>query len=109
MYYALIYSHPYGPVSLSSTSSFNIKKSALCKKAKCTITFSKFNAHTGPLFKEIEILPLDKILSEAKLTFMHSYVYGTFPPPVQNTWLTNADRGGIPNLRNNSLSKYYSS
>jgi hypothetical protein len=105
LYYALIHSHlTYCPITLSSTSSSNIKKILLIqKKAIRIISNNRYNAHTGPIFKELEILPYDKLLTEAKYKFMHSYVFNTCPISFHNTWTINSERDGIPNLRNNTL------
>ncbi len=45
------------------------------KKAIRIITRSNYNNHTGPLFKELKILPDDKLSRQAKLNFMHSIEY----------------------------------
>ena len=62
------------------TSQTNISKIFLQqKKAIRIITKSSYNAHTAPLFERLDILPLDKVITHAKLTFMHSVYYGHAP------------------------------
>ena len=105
LYYALVHSHlNYCPLTLSSSSQSNIKRIlTLQKKAIRIVTRSNYNAHTGPLFKELAILPYDKLITEAKYKFMHSYVFNTCPTSFSNTWPLNRERIGIPNLRNEDL------
>jgi hypothetical protein len=65
----------------SCTSQADINKIFLQqKKAIRIITNSGYNAHTAPLFHSLNILPLAKIITNAKLTFMHTVYYGYAPP-----------------------------
>jgi hypothetical protein len=85
----------------SCTSQTNINKIFLQqKKAIRIITNSEYNAHTAPLFHSLNILPLAKIITSAKLTFMHTVYYGYAPPSFSNTWQTQAQRNPDLNLRN---------
>jgi hypothetical protein len=45
------------------------------KKAIRIITRSNYNYHTGPLVKELKILPSEKLIKQAKLHFIHSIEY----------------------------------
>ncbi len=65
-----------------------------------TITKSSYNAHTEPLFQQLNILPLEKIILHAKLTFMHSVYYEYSPTSFSNTWTTQEQRHPELNLRN---------
>ncbi len=77
------------------TSQTNISKIFMQqKKAIRIITKSSYNAHSAPLFDRLGILPLDKVITHAKLTFMHSVYYGLY------TWQTQAQRNPELNLRN---------
>jgi hypothetical protein len=75
----------------SCTSQTNINKIFLQqKKAIRIITNSGYTAHTAPLFNSLNILPLAKIITNARLTFMHTVYYGYAPPSFSNTWKTQA-------------------
>jgi sarcosine oxidase/L-pipecolate oxidase len=85
----------------SCTSQTNINKIFLQqKKAIRIITKSNYTAHTEPIFTRLHILPLDKILTQAKLTFMHSIYYDYAPSSFSGTWQTLAQRTPELNLRN---------
>jgi hypothetical protein len=85
----------------SCTSQTNINKIFLQqKKAIRIITNSGYTAHTAPLFNSLNILPLAKVITNARLTFMHSVYYDYAPPSFTNTWQTQAQRNPDLNLRN---------
>jgi hypothetical protein len=75
------------------------------KKAIRIMTNSNFNAHTAPLFSEHKILPLDKILKQGRLLFMHSINFSYAPKSFVNIWTKNANRqeNRNLNLRNDNL------
>jgi hypothetical protein len=67
-----------------------------------------YNAHTEPLFKKLEILPLNDLIDFFKLKFFHSYVYNTIPSAFASTWPTSLEQRHndghlhlLYNLRNN--------
>jgi hypothetical protein len=70
------------------------------KKAIRIISDSGYNAHTAPLFNSLDILPLAKVITQTKLTFMRSVYYGHVPTSFTNTWQTQAQRIPDLNLRN---------
>ena len=85
----------------SCTSQTNINKIFLQqKKAIRIITNSSYTAHTAPLFARLNILPLEKVITHAKLSFMHTVYYGTAPTSFNNIWQTQAQRHPDLNLRN---------
>ncbi len=85
----------------SCTSQTNINKIFLQqKKAIRIITNSSYTAHTAPLFTSLNILPLEKIITHAKLSFMHTVYYETAPTSFNNIWQTQAQRNPELNLRN---------
>jgi hypothetical protein len=94
LYFALVHSHlTYCPIILSCTHNSNIERILkLQKKAIRTITKLPYNAHTAPLFSSLNILPYASILKQAKLHFMHSYVYNYAPKSFDNTWTLNNQR-----------------
>jgi hypothetical protein len=85
----------------SCTSQTNLNKIFLQqKKAIRIITNSAYTAHTAPLFASLSILPLEKVITHAKLSFMHTVYYGTAPTSFHNIWQTQAQRHPEINLRN---------
>ena len=72
----------------------------LQKKAIRVVTGSKSREHTNPLFKNLGILPYDKIVKQAKLKLMHAVYYKYAPKTFANIWQTNVDRDLDYNLRN---------
>ena len=102
LYFALIHSHlSYCPIILNITSKSNLHKmEKVQKKAIRIITKSAYNAHTQPLFFANNILPLQQIIKQAKLKFMHSINYNYAPSSFNQTWTRNVARQGEHNLRN---------
>ena len=102
LYTSFFHSHLlYCPIIYSCTSQGNINRLLIQqKKAIRTITKSSYNTHTEPLFQQLNILPLEKIILQAKLTFMHSVYYGHAPNSFANTWQTQAQRHPELILRN---------
>ena len=62
------------------------------KKAVRLISGSRYNAHSEPIFKELGILPLNKIIEFFNLQFMHNFVQGFLPISFNNVWVTNEER-----------------
>ena len=90
-------------VSSSQLNEITIKQ----KKAIRIISNSKFNAHTEPIFKKLEILPLNLQLTFNKLVFIHSCLYEHSPVVFHNRWIKNRERraqdGDLgPDLRNDN-------
>jgi hypothetical protein len=102
LYTSFFHSHLlYCPIIYSCTSQGNINRLLIQqKKAIRTITKSSYNTHTEPLFQQINILPLEKIILQAKLTFMHSVYYEHAPTSFLNIWTTLEQRHPELNLRN---------
>ena len=72
------------------------------KKAIRTITHSKYNQHTTPLFKTLKIMPLRSLITYTQSLLMHSIYHKYSPESLHNTWTTNADRPNDYNLRNDN-------
>jgi hypothetical protein len=80
------------------TSQSNINKIFLQQKKAIRITTnSGYTVHTAPLFN---ILPLARIITNARLTLMHSVYYGHAPSSFSNTWQTQAQHNPDLNLQN---------
>jgi hypothetical protein len=105
LYFALIHSHlSYCPVILNCLSSTNKSKIfKIQKKAIRTITNSRYNDHTSPLFIQHKILPFEKILKLSNLKFMHSIVYNYAPKSFNTIWTRNNERQRNHNLRDQNL------
>jgi hypothetical protein len=62
------------------------------KAAVRIISNSKYNAHTEPLFKKLNILPLPLLSDYFKLQFIQRFVQGFLPPSFNNVWIINEAR-----------------
>ena len=102
LYFALIHSHlSYCPIILNCLPKSKLNKIfKIQKKAIRIITNSRYNDHTGPLFSSHKILPLEKIIKQAILTFMHSVAYDYAPKSFDGIWIKNNNRERDFNLRN---------
>ncbi len=102
LYFALIHSHisyctsVYGSATPTSMSKLIVMQ----KKAIQIICNAPSRAHTAPLFKELKILPLEKLIIYSKLKFMHNFVHQKLPFSFNETWLKNIERNPRLNLRN---------
>ena len=72
------------------------------KKAIRILAKADYLEHTAPLFQRLCILPLEKIILQAKTTFMHSIFYNYAPPSFTDTWTTYAQCNINRNLRNDN-------
>ncbi len=64
------------------------------------ISRAKYRDHTAPLFANLEILPLDELITYHRLKFMHSYHFQKLPISFAQLWRTNAERNPERVLRN---------
>jgi hypothetical protein len=103
LYFALIHSHlTYCPTIISCFTTQNLNKLFLVqKKAIRTISQQNYNAHTAPLFRELNILPLHSQLQFSKSLLMHSIIYNYSPKSFKGIWTTNREQTEIYELRNN--------
>ena len=65
------------------------KFSNLQKTAVRIISGSAYNAHTEPLFKSLEILPLPDLILFSKLQFMQKITQHFLPISFSETWVRN--------------------
>jgi hypothetical protein len=87
----------------SCTSQANLNRILLLqKKAIRIIAKEAINAHTSPLFKNLGILPFDKLVLQAKLNFMHSIEFSYAPTTFTNSFIKNNNRNIDLDLRNNN-------
>jgi exonuclease III len=105
LYYSMIHCHLiYGLNIWSCANKTNLKPLiTIQKRAIRTISNSKYNDHTEPIFKKLSILSVDHLIQYSRLLFMHNYSLNKLPVSFNNTWLTNFERRGLENqhqLRN---------
>ena len=65
------------------------KESKLQKATVRIISGSKYNAHTEPLFKNLQILPLPDLISFSKLQFMQRFSQKMLPISFNDIWVKN--------------------
>jgi len=106
IYYTMIHSYLTYALPIWSCSSDQFLKKILTKQKMAVriIENSKFNAHTEPLFKANNILPLPKLVLYFNLNLIHNYHYKFLPKAFNNYWPTNRELRGnnefLPDLRN---------
>ena len=94
IYYALFHSHLSYAIEIWSCTN-NSHLQGLFKMQKAAvhiISNAPYNAHSEPLFKSLEILPLSELAIFFKLKFMQSYYQKTIPAIFHNTWILNSER-----------------
>jgi hypothetical protein len=104
LYSSLVHSHiSYCIPIWSCASKTHIKKLELQqKKSVRTISLSKYNAHTVPIFKNLNILPIKEQAIYTSLQLMYDYVYHKLPCSFDHIWKKNNARA-TRNLRNAHL------
>jgi len=75
----------------------------LQKKAVRLISNSRYNAHTQPIFKKLQILPLPDLISFFRIQFMQRFQFGLLPSAFVEVWTTMAARQQQLNLHNYPL------
>ncbi len=102
LYYSLFHCHlVYGILIYSTATPSNL--STIITKQKMAIRCimnSKYNAHTAPLFKELNILPFNLLVKYFQLQFMHNYKMNYLPRSFLNIWETNEEFNNYYPLRN---------
>ena len=61
---------------------------------------SHYNAHTAPLFKDLDILPIDLQIKYTSISFMHDFTQSKLSCSFDQTWMKNNIVKGHYNLRN---------
>jgi hypothetical protein len=100
IYYTLFHCHlVYCLPIWSSTTMSNLKPIIKMQKAAIRILANKsYNAHTGPLFKKLNILPFTDLVKFFNLQFMQRYIQGFLPISFRDVWLTNEARRNQDNV-----------
>ena len=100
IYYALFHSHiSYAIQIWSSGNPSNLESLfKIQKKAIRLISLATYNAHTEPLFKQLEILPIKALANFTKCQFMQQFKQKTLPSSLHNIWIRNQERRPDVNL-----------
>lgn len=102
LYHAMVHSHlmycinVYSCANSSSLNKLRIKQ----KEAIRIISSSGYRDHTGPLFAQLKILPLDLLIKFSTLKLMHSFKNNLLPISFAELWSTNRERNPKRALRN---------
>ncbi len=104
LYFSLFNSHlSYG---LTSTDGYLSKLVLLQKRVVRSITFSDFNAHTLPLYKDLNILKINHLFNYKISSLMWDFDHNTFPAAL-NVLFTRRDEVHNRNLRDSNKNKMY--
>ena len=101
LYFALVHPHLlYALPIYSCTSQKNIQKIfRMQKKSNRLIMKSKYNTPPYPLFSNLNILPLEHLITLTSSILIHSSYHKYSPESLHNMWLTNEQRGTNHDLR----------
>jgi hypothetical protein len=94
LYYSLVHCHLIYGVQVWSCVNQSLLK-GIEKKQKDAIriiSLASYNAHTEPLFKKLNILPLKQLIDYFKIQFIHQFKFKHLPSAFENVWTLNADR-----------------
>ena len=95
----LLYCLPAWSCGLKSTMEPLVK---LQKKAIRIVFSKKFNTHTTPLFKKMNVLPLHESATYFKLIFMFDFINNNLPNSFHGTWIRR-NQLHARNLRNSNM------
>jgi hypothetical protein len=70
------------------------------KEAIRVVSLANYRDHTVPLFKKLNILPLNELIMYSALKFMHKYKHNRLPFSFNEIWTTNRARNPDVILRN---------
>ena len=103
LYYSTFHCHLiYGILIYSCAYQTNLNSLIIKqKKAIRCITNSRYNLHTGPLLKELKILPFESLMLFFRLKFMFEYKNNLLPRSFENVWQYRGELNGNRILRNN--------
>jgi hypothetical protein len=87
LYFSMIHSvisygiNIYGCANRTNLEKLIIKQ----KQAIRIICNATYRAHTAPLFKQLKILPVEKLIQFSNIKFLHSFHFKTLPLSFANT------------------------
>ena len=98
LYYSLIHSHlSYGTLFWGSAFQYRLHQlEVIQKKSVRNICNATYNAHTGPLFKQLRIPKLVDIYNSQLCKLMYLFTNGTLPCPLQMVFKRNSDVHSYP-------------
>jgi hypothetical protein len=102
LYFAMVHSHivyclnVFSCANITTLSPLKLKQ----KEAIRIVCNAGYRDHTGPLFKQLGILPFDELIKFSQLKFMHDFHHGKLPLSFNETWLPNRIRNPDLVLRN---------
>jgi hypothetical protein len=94
LYFTLFHCHLiyaveiWGSANLASLNKIFKKQKAAVR----IISNSKYNSHTEPIFKKLEILKFHDIIDQSKIKFMFSVICNKAPLLLREEWTTNRTR-----------------
>ena len=96
LYYSMVYPYlEYCNVVWASTCPSNLRRIVLLQKRVIRVLDkSKFDAHTDPIFKKLNILKLENICLLQLGLFMYSYKKSLLPNRFKNMFVLNSDIHG---------------
>ncbi len=108
LYFSLFHSHLSYALSIwgTSTDGYLSKLRLLQKRIVRSITFSDFNAHTTPLYKDICILTMKDLFSYTVASLMWDFDHSTLPDSL-NLMFTRRNEIHTRKLRDNNKNKVY--
>ena len=91
IYYALFHSHLIYASQLWSCCTESLLKPIITKQKMAIriLSNAKYNSHTEPLFKKLNILPFAQLCLFFKLQFMQQFTQKFLPTALNNMWITN--------------------
>ena len=89
IYFSFIHSHLiYSLPLLCILSKSDLKKLLILQKKAVRIVFNcKYNAHSAPLFVNLKVLPIDKLMNFEILKFMRNLKINKSPTFFLDTWI----------------------
>jgi len=102
LYFSMVHSHIVYCINIySCANKTNLNKLQIKQKeAIRMISSAGYRDHTKPLFKSVNILPLDELIQFSTLKFMHSFTNKKLPMIFNDLWSTNAVINPNRELRN---------
>jgi hypothetical protein len=102
LYFSMVHSHIIYCINIySCANQTNLNKLRIKQKeAIRTVSAAGYRDHTKPLFKSLNILPLDELIKFSALKFMHKFSTGKLPLIFSDLWVKNVIANPDRALRN---------
>jgi hypothetical protein len=94
LYFSMVHSHIAYCINIyGCATQTNLEKLVLKQKQAIRIICkANYRDHTGPLFQQLKILPLHKMIEFYKVKFMHSFAHKKLPLSFAEMWTRNNER-----------------